>query len=496
MAVDAALAARLLSALDADLSRDARLGKVRRYLKGEHDEPYMPRGAREEYKHTAKVSITNVLPRIPDTFAKALFVDGYRAARASDNAPAWDAWQANGMDARQSIVHRGALQYGTSYLLILPGKPQPVWRPYSPLRSMAWYEDEDAEWPDYFLAKRGKSVAGDELFDIVDREALYECSRAAGNGAITVGAPQGHPFGFVPVVRFRERIGEEAVGLVAPYITTQDRLNEVVFAMMVALQYGVFRQRWATGLAIPVDENETMTVPNPAYDPNAEPSESNSPTISVPNPNYGHPVEPFKAAVDRLWVTDNPDAKFGDFAQTDITGYLALFAATLRAMGNEAGVHPGLLFGDMTISNVSEDTTRQLQAETFRKREEYQTLFGEAWEQAFRLSAIAAGDTAEPDVTAQVRWRDTDGNGLAATVDALTKLATGLQVPVEALWEMVPGITDQTLTRWKALKDEADPLAAVAAEFTRQTQAAVTPSPTVPAVPAQAPPAAPARAAA
>jgi hypothetical protein len=106
-----------------------------------------------------------------------------------------------------------------------------------------------------------------------------------------------------------------------------------------------------------------------------------------------------------------------------------------------------------------------MEASTQRKIAEYETLFGESWETVFRLSAVAAGKT--PDDSAQVRWRDTEARALASTVDALGKMAQMLAVPVEELWEKIPGITDTDVMRWKAAR-AADPLAEIAATITRQ----------------------------
>ena len=457
-AVDPKLARRLLSGLDVDLEpTSGRLGKVKRYLDGDHDKPYAPRGAKEEYRRLADVAITNLLPRVPDAYVNGLFFDGYRAAKSADNAPAWDYWQANGMDARQTITHRGALDYGTSYVLVLPGDTAPVIRPLSPLRSLAWYEDDDAEYPKFLLDVRGKDIDGNRLFDIVTDTAVYSCVQERDSGEVIIGGtPAEHHMGVTPVVRFRERLGEESPGLVRPLIPVNDRLNEVVFGSLITMQFTSWRQRWATGLAIPVD------------------------------PDTGEPVEPFKAAVDRLWVTDSTEAKFGDFAQSDMSGFISMFDQTIKIMGSMGGVHPGLLFGDLTIANVSEETMKQLSAETRRKRAEYETIFGEAWEQVFALAARADGKAPGTiDKSAQVRWRDTDENALTSTVAALGQMAQMLQVPVEALWERIPDVTDQDLNYWKSLKDSADPLALLAAEVSRQAATPATPTP-----PAAAPPAA------
>ena len=63
---------------------------------------------------------------------QSMYVDGYRVAKTADNAPAWELWQRNRMDARQIGVHRAGLAYGASYVTVLPGDPVTVMRGISP----------------------------------------------------------------------------------------------------------------------------------------------------------------------------------------------------------------------------------------------------------------------------------------------------------------------------------------------------------------------------
>ena len=68
------------------------------------------------------------------------------------------------------------------------------------------------------------------------------------------------------------------------------------------------------------------------------------------------------------------------------------------------------------------------------------------------LCARVAGDSAGArDMASQVRWRDTSGRSLAQAADALGKLADMLSVPVELLWEKIPGWTQQDVERAKEL---------------------------------------------
>lgn len=441
MAIDAALAGRLNDELTRDLDRNGRLGKVRRYLDGDHDLPYMPRGAKQEYRHLAERAITNWTPLLSDTYAKSLFVDGYRPAKAADNATPWTYWQDNGLDARQSIAHRGALDYGASYTLILPGTLRerriPRMRPLSPLRSAAWYLDDDDEFPEVGLRRLGTTMDGAQLIEVYDKTHVGTFAKPKDSDRWILSRVEEHGLGYTPFVRFRDRLDGEARGIIRPVLNLQDRVNEVVFSLLIALQYAAFRQRWATGLVIPEDEN-------------------------------GEPIEPFQSAVDRLWISDSETAKFGDFAQTETSGHLAAYESTVRTLAAVAQVSPNILTGDLV--NLSADALAQMEASTQRKISEYETLFGESWESAFRLAALAAGDaSAAIDTSAQVRWRDTEARSLSQTVDALGKIAQMLQVPVEALWEKIPGVTDTDVSYWKSIRDETDLLGGIVAEMQRQT---------------------------
>lgn len=441
--------ADLVERLNGELSRDlepraGRLGKVQRYLLGDHDMPYMPRGCKTEYIHLAKRSITNWLPLVPDTYVKGLILDGFRASGAGENSPAWEYWQANGMDARQTVVHRGALEYGTSYLLVLPGKPVPVMRPVSPLRGAAWYADSDDEFPEVAIRRKGKTADGTLLLEAFDAENVYTFAKPSDSINFKLVSTEAHHLGVTPIIRFRDRLDGDAEGIVRPLIKLNDRVNEVVFATLIAMQYASFRQRWATGLSVPTDDD-------------------------------GNPVEPFEAAVDRLWVTESEGAKFGDFSQTEIAGHLNLYNSTVRTLAAVAQISPNLLTGDLV--NLSAEALAQLESQTQGKLAEYEQVFGEAWESGFRLAAKAAGDKeGAQDMSAQVRWRDTEARSLATTVDALGKLAQMLEVPVEALWEKVPGVTEQDVLYWRSLRDQQDMLGSLAAELNRQTEVIADPA--------------------
>jgi hypothetical protein len=122
------------------------------------------------------------------------------------------------------------------------------------------------------------------------------------------------------------------------------------------------------------------------------------------------------------------------------------------------------MMGDLV--NLAADALSSVEQTTTRKGEEYETIFGESWEQVLNTSSLLAGIPI--DESAQVRWRDTEARSLAATTDALIKQAQGLMVPYEALWEKIPGVTQQDVARWKEMIKADDGIAALMADIERQ----------------------------
>jgi hypothetical protein len=237
-----------------------------------------------------------------------------------------------------------------------------------------------------------------------------------------------HGLGVVPVVRFPDEHGCDGVppGKVWPVLPAQRQLNQVTFNLLMAQQYSAFRQRWVTGMAIQQDVN-------------------------------GVDVQPFNPAVDSLFHAEESATKFGEFGQTDLGGYLTSRDKVLQYIAAISQLPPHeIVLGD-GISNLSAEAVALLMNAHQRDIDEHKTTFGESTEQMIRLAgramATEEGLDAWYDTSAQVVWRDTEPRSLPATIDALGKAATMLEVPVEVLWELWPGMTDATLSRWKAARE-------------------------------------------
>jgi hypothetical protein len=411
-----------------------RLQRIADYMAGKHASVYVPAGARAEYRWLIERAKVKILPLVVTVVSQNMYVDGYRPKGADDNASPWQVWQANRLDARQHGVHRAALTYGASYVVVMPGKPVPVVTPFSPRRLTALYADPvNDEWPIFAIEDRLENTAKGRrrVVRVYDDQARYTLAgNVDGSGLkLDENGVMHHGLGVCPVVRFvntDDLDGDGVIGEVEPLIDAQDQLNMTTFNLLMAQQYAAFRQRWVTGMAPPQDDD-------------------------------GNPIEPFRSRVDGVFVAEDADTKFGEFGQTDLKGYLDSREATIRHMSTLSQVPPYHLLGQMV--NLSAEALAAARDGLDRKIDERESLFGEGWEQALRLAGLAAGDRkAWEDTAAQVVWRDTSARSLAQTVDALGKLVTMLGVPPQELWEKIPGVTQTDVERWKTTAEQGDSL--------------------------------------
>jgi hypothetical protein len=216
-------------------------------------------------------------------------------------------------------------------------------------------------------------------------------------------------------------------------LPAQRQLNQTTFGLLMAQQYAAFKQRWVTGMAIAEDAD-------------------------------GNPAEPWNAAVNRVWQSDSPDTRFGEFAETNLGGYLDSRDKTLLYVSSARQIPPHTLVVGNAVSNVSAEALAALEAGHQLDIGEHKTAFGESVEQLLRLAGLAMDDTDTwDDTSAQVVWRDTTPRSLAQVADALGKLAQLLDVPPRALWERIPGVTETDIKRWELMAEDRDGLGDIAA---------------------------------
>ena len=416
------------------ISELAEFTRLRRWADGQAGTPEVPAGSEEEVKHLAKVAKRNVISMVIDTFAQNLAVVGYRSADSAQEATGWDLWQRARMDARQGEVHRPALTYGLSYVVLRPftqgGDLQ--WLPRSPRQLVAFYEhDGVSPWPVYALETwtqvkgsmvrlkgafvddthvypvdlgpaqvweefRATALTGARAITSVDVEGAFA------HGAVYDGVP------VCPVVRFVN--GGDAdtgpVGEVAPLIAPQRALNEVSFDRHLVSRFGAFPQKVISGWS-------------------------------------GSASEVLAASARRVWTFEDSEVKAQSLPAASVEPYNSVIEEITKHVAQVAQISPTQIAGQM--ANLSAEALWAAEASQQRKLDAKREAFGESWELALHLAVETTQGAGAVEHGAEVVWRDTEARSFGAVVDGVVKLAQA-GVPIDLLMPSVPGMTQQQIT--------------------------------------------------
>jgi hypothetical protein len=413
-----------------------RLDLIHSYLRDDPNERRLgglPEGTPVDVQRLARISRVNLLKFIVNSRVQSMYVDGFQTPQSPENVAQWTIWQRNKMDARQIGVHRAGLSFGASYVTVLPGRDGdvPVMRGASPRDLTVAYGDDD-DWPAAGLERRRNG-----RWRLIDNEAVYWL-RGTDNGFELTDDPQlhgatvdGEPV--CPIVRFRDTddLDDPVRGIVEPYLSLQDQINITTFGLMVAQHYGAFRQRYIMGWLAETEEKA------------------------------------LKMGASRLMMfEDSPqDVQVGEFAQTDLRGYIESREASIRHMATVSQTPVHELLG--SLINLNAAALEAAKASHYAAVGENRIMMGESHEQELNLAGSMV--RIEPDPAASVIWQDTRVRSLSEAAAAFGDLVERLGVPARALWPLLPGVQPHQVEQWIALADaQADPAEELAALMDRQ----------------------------
>lgn len=398
-----------------------RLELLHAYVRDRQKLWWVPADAPHQVKMLAQSARVNVLEFVVDAAAQSLFVDGYETVR--DDDPVWaQVWQANRLDTRQVGVHRAGETYGAAYVTVLPGDRGPVVRGVSPRNLTAVYGSDD-DWPTLALERR--RTDGGWMWRLFDDSHSYWVGEQRrgdyGDPELVFAGSEAHGQQVCPVIRFvpQHDLDGQIVGSVEPLTHLQDQINITTYEMLVAQHFSAFRQRYILGWLAETEQQK------------------------------------LQASAAKVWTFEDADVRVGEFEQTDLSGFIDGREASLRHLATVSQTPVHELLG--TLANLSAEALVAARHTADRKAQVREVSYGESWEQTLEQCALLMG--LPFDSAAQVRWKDTTARSLAQVADALGKIASQLHVPAEALWEMIPGVDDTKVQRWRQLADEQDAFA-------------------------------------
>jgi hypothetical protein len=408
-----------------------KLDRIDRWSRWDHDTPHTPPQATPEYKELGLRAQVPWGALIVTSVAQTLYVDGYRGAASEENGAPWRYWQANGMDKRQIAVHRSVLTYGLAYGTSVPGKtiagePMPQMRGVSAREMVAVYDDPAwDEWPTVAMRVRKKGTLG-AVVSVYDNDQMHTINARDGiGGKLEYVGAEIHGAGVCPVVRFTNRFDLEgrAAGEIEPFIPLLGSIDQTKFDRLIVQRFASWIVRTIAGMSI--DETTAATKESPEQ-------------------------VKLRLKVEDLLVAQDADTKFGSLPATPLTGFIEAHDSDVKVLAAVSQTPAHEMLGMM--ANLSAEALAAAKASQTAKSGESKHSFGETHEQWLRLSAHIDGDAeAAADFGSQVRWQDTEIRSMAQAADALGKLAQMLGVPVELLWEKIPGFSQQDVERAKTL---------------------------------------------
>lgn len=428
----------------------ARQGIITSYdawYSGEHPAPQGNEKATLLLQRLLETVGLNILAKVSDAGHERMQVEGFKV-NGKHNDDVWDIWQGNNFDAGSRMVLQEKMGLSIAYAMVDPNLNSagvPTVTPEHPEQAIT--EDIPGTQD-----RMGLKVVVDETDTTPVRYAYVLGSERvdvyAAPTRINVGWAMkpsweyqeslsgDNPLGDCPLVPFpnRPRMLREPRPEWYPALETQKRINKTLLDRMAMQDEGSFKAMWATGLKIPEDEN-------------------------------GKPVEPVKRALDRMFVNEDPEGKWGQFEAEDIRQMLLAVTDDVKAAAILVPTPPDQLLGE--IVNVSEGGLEAARDSLTRRVDLHKAFDGEQFEAMARLLLKAAGKDV-PNVNAMTtNWAETENVTLGAKADAAVKWST-LGVPLEVLWERFLGATPDEISDWSTKADtEASRAAAVGVKAVR-----------------------------
>jgi hypothetical protein len=439
-----------------------RLGYQREHLamlwswyRGTQDLPEVPHKYRPAYQLMLNSSITPWARLVVDAIAERLRVQGVRSVGNPEAAAdAWTAFTRSRLNADQRLIYTEALIGGTSYASV--SEPEEAGEAVVAPESAFEVTHENDPGNRRTVAGALKLYPLDWermqwVCELYRPEATYrwitETDAPRTLGEFPIDNPgrrksradltwdalgvQENPTGVVPVVPFENRVDVLSGGAseIEDCIPILQRIDRTTLDRLLASHYSSFRQKWATGIEVPTD------------------------------PETGKPVEPYKLAVDRLWVNESPDGRFGTFEASDVGQYLSATDSDIAALAAISRVPAHYLMQRNLANPPSAESLIAGETGLVAKVEDRQAQYGESWERVLWLQAQMSGRALDVEQL-EMQWQDAEKRNPAQVADAAVKLQD-IGVPQQALWAYI-GATPQQIAEWTVAEAAAQLLAAAA----------------------------------
>lgn len=388
----------ILETLSAKLDESqSPLSQLDAYFEGRQPAAFLSPKSREALGSRLRVLGVNFPHLLVTSIAERMKVTGFRAiGEDAADADLWRIWQANDLDSQAHLAHVDALTYGRSFVIVWAGANGPLVTVES-ARQVSVATDP-ATGAVRAAVKRWED--GKEHHAVVYEADKITRYRGKEN-ALKVVETIDNPLGEVPVVPLVNRarlLDVEGSSEMKDILDLTDGLAKIMSDAMISSEYFARPRRWVTGLEVVEDDD-------------------------------GNPINPFSNEGDRLWQSEDPATKFGQFDGARLDGYGDLVAILTQQIGAVSGLPPHYL-GLNGDQPPSADAIRSAEASLVSKVISKQRTYGRAWAKVADLTVKVRDGHNTRDF--ETLWASPETRTPAQTADAAAKLA-GIGVPLEAV---------------------------------------------------------------
>lgn len=442
-----ALLKKLTAALDV---RQKAVAQAEAWWSGEHPIPAPPPNtaaatdaeAKRAFEKMARLGVTNFLAPVVDVPAAKLRVEGFRFGQSptGTDSEAWEIWQRNHLDADSDMGNHTALKTGQTFALVWAGADGKAEITIEdPAQTIVMYaagsRRRRAAGLKRWVGEDGRTCATLYLPDAIYK---YRSTSAPASGLVLPSSlgdweprevageewPLPNPLGEVPLVEGRANAPMRAsqfgggVPEFQKQINEQRRINQTVVNMLVTMDYQSFRQRWVTGWDYPT--NPDGTADKAALQ---------------------------KASAARLWTFKDENVKVGEFSQADLRPFLDAVTAWVKVIASTSGTPPyAFLLGDMI--NVAADSLARIEGIQTGKVKAHARAFGDFWaKEVMRLALKVEQNPKAADPSTSVVWGEFEER-TATEQGNLATIFKNLGAPLEVVFAMLPGVSQQEAARW------------------------------------------------
>ena len=382
-----------------------------RYWDGTQPAAYLSAGSREALGDKFRTLSVNYCRLAVTALEERLGLDGFvRHGESQADPELLDLWASQGLDDIASMAHIDALVYGRSYVTVWAdafGRPTVTVespRNMTVRRDPLTREVVDAfkRWIDLDGTPRGVLYGRESIVHYVGKGKVVDASLFPVNGW-TVSESLPNPLGVVPVVPLinRGRLAEaEGVSELSDLVDLSDALNKIMGDALVTSEFYAKPRRWVTGLEISEDDD-------------------------------GNPVDPFPNEGGKLWQSEDPDTKFGQFDGARLDGYADLVSLLTAQIGALSGLPPHYL-GLNGDQPPSADSIRSAEASLVSRAYALQRTLSRSWGMVAALIYAISNEADPLAVNYRPVWRNPETRTGAQDADAAAKLS-GIGVPLKVV---------------------------------------------------------------